>query len=96
MVYHARIAEEAGALPFLDVAAAIGDKMVRRHPHVFGAARIATAKDQNSSLGGSQGPRAGEQGTRRAIGLTDDVPISLPALTRALKLSARAAMVGFV
>ncbi len=95
VVYHARIAEEAGAFTFLDVAAAIGDKMVRRHPHVFGAAKIATAKDQTAAW---EALKARERASKASpgVGLTDDVPIGLPALTRALKLSARAAMVGFV
>ena len=58
VVYHAQMASEAGAFGFADVAAAIADKMVDRHPHVFGDARIADGRGPDHLLGGPQGGRA--------------------------------------
>ncbi len=95
VVFHARMAEEQGAFNFDDVARAINDKMVRRHPHVFADEIYASLDDQKQrweELKATE--RAG-----RAMGptsLLDDVPVSLPGLTRAVKLSKRAASVGFV
>jgi MazG family protein len=102
VVYHARMAEEEGAFDFGAVAAAITDKMVRRHPHVFGseAERAAGARpgfweriksEERQQLAP---PSSGEAG-RAPNSLLDDVPVALPALTRALKLQDRAARAGF-
>jgi MazG family protein len=94
VVFHARIAEEQGAFAFEDVARAINDKMIRRHPHVFGDETYASLADQKD---GWDALKAQERKTKgRAASLLDDVPIGLPALTRAVKLSKRAAGVGFV
>jgi len=103
-VYHARIAEEAGAFAFGDVADAITRKMIRRHPHVFGspeerAAGAApgfwdTIKAQERAEKGRIGHEAGLAGPD-ASGLLDDVPAGLPGLTRAIKLQDKAARVGF-
>jgi MazG family protein len=97
VVFHARMAEEQGSFDFEAVAAGIADKMVRRHPHVFGAASIATAEaqmlaweDQKADERAGQAAAAG----RKASAL-DGVALGLPALTRAQKLQARAARVGF-
>jgi ATP diphosphatase len=92
VVYHARLAEEAGAFGFAEVAGAIADKMVRRHPHVFGddAARAAGAQ-----AGGWERQKAAERAVRIGTGALAGVPAALPALTRATKLTARAARVGF-
>jgi ATP diphosphatase len=92
VVYHARMAEEAGAFSFTDVAAAIADKMLRRHPHVFGdeAARAAGAH--------TEAWEAQKEAERRAAaqeGVLAGVPAALPALTHAEKLTKRAARVGF-
>ena len=92
VVYHARMAEEAGAFAFDDVAGAIADKMIRRHPHVFGDAKVRSAADQTRAW---EEQKAAERAAKGA-GWLDAVAVSLPALTRASKLSARAAQVGFV
>jgi tetrapyrrole methylase family protein/MazG family protein/ATP diphosphatase len=94
VVFHARMAEEQGAFDFDDVARAINDKMVRRHPHVFAGESYASLAEQKQ---GWEALKAAErQGKGRATSLMDDVPTGLPALTRAVKLSRRAAGVGFV
>ncbi|MDT8342969.1 MAG: nucleoside triphosphate pyrophosphohydrolase [Thermohalobaculum sp.] len=95
VVYHARMAEEAGAFDFAAVVAAIGDKMVRRHPHVFGDAPGAPRADPATvdweSLKAAERAARGE--TRDSV--LDGVPSTLAALTRAVKLTTRAATVGF-
>jgi tetrapyrrole methylase family protein/MazG family protein/ATP diphosphatase len=94
VVFHARMAEEDGAFAFDDVVRAINDKMIRRHPHVFGAETYASLEAQKA---GWESLKAAERGAKgRAASLLDDVPVGLPALTRAVKLSKRAARVGFV
>src|ERR1700759_591024 len=96
VVFHARMAEEEGAFDFADVARAINDKMVRRHPHVFGD---VTHKDVAEQTRAWETIKAGERGAKRShapASLLDEVPTALPALTRAVKLSKRAARVGFV
>ena len=87
VVYHARMAEEAGRFAFADVARGIADKMVRRHPHVFEAATVAP--------GFWEAGKSAERLARHQPGALDGVPAALPALTRAAKLTARAARVGF-
>jgi len=92
VVFHSRLAEEAGAFAFADVAAAINTKMLRRHPHVFGSAEVADSAAQTRRWEEiKREERAGEAKS----GVLDDVPVGLPALTRALKLGKRAATVGF-
>lgn len=93
VVFHARMAEEAGAFDFADVARAINDKMVRRHPHVFGETIYETAGAQGEAWEAIKAQERLQKG--RAVSLLDDVPTGLPALTRALKLTKRAARVGF-
>jgi MazG family protein len=98
VVFHARMAEEAGAFGFADVAEAINAKMVRRHPHVFGEARHRSAGEQTEAW---ETIKAGERAAKATAGsaassLLDDVPVRMPALTRAVKLSKRGARVGFV
>lgn len=92
VVYHARMAEEAGLFGFAEVAHAISDKMVRRHPHVFGAAAARDAASQSASW---EAQKSAERAARAETGTLAGVPSALPALTRALKLTARAARVGF-
>jgi tetrapyrrole methylase family protein/MazG family protein/ATP diphosphatase len=92
VVFHARMAEEVGAFALDDVARAITDKMVRRHPHVFGEAKVRSAAEQ--TVAWEEG-KAKERAVR-GDGWLDSVAMTLPALTRAVKLSARAARVGFV
>jgi nucleoside triphosphate diphosphatase len=92
VVYHARIAEEEGRFAFADVARAIADKMVRRHPHVFGDAAARNASAQSAAW---EAQKAAERAARAETGTLAGVPAALPALTRAAKLTSRAARVGF-
>ena len=95
VVFHARMAEEAGAFDFEDVAAAIVEKMVRRHPHVFGT----PAERRRGAVSGSWERIKAEERQAVADGSTgailDGVAQALPALKRAQKLGKRAAGVGF-
>jgi ATP diphosphatase len=97
VVFHARMAEEAGAFDFGDVVAAICDKLVRRHPHVFGDARVDSAEAQKHAWeehkAAERAAAAGEAG--RTPGPLDGVPLGLPALLRAHKLIGRARRAGF-
>ncbi|HEY0052625.1 MAG TPA: nucleoside triphosphate pyrophosphohydrolase, partial [Caulobacteraceae bacterium] len=92
VVFHARVAEEQGLFAFADVARAVSEKLERRHPHVFGEARQRTATEQNQAW---EVLKAGERAAKAKAGVLDDVPVGLPALTRAVKLTRRAARVGF-
>jgi ATP diphosphatase len=97
VVFHARMAEEARLFAFEDVAAAIADKMLRRHPHVFGNAGIASAAAQSEAW---EEHKAAERQTRaRQAGMPesvlDGVALALPALLRAAKIQRRAARIGF-
>ena len=92
VVYHARMAEEAGLFEFEQVAAGIGDKLVARHPHVFGAAEIRDAAQQTRDW---ETRKAVERAARSQAGTLDGIPVDLPALIRAEKLQKRAARVGF-
>jgi tetrapyrrole methylase family protein/MazG family protein/ATP diphosphatase len=93
VVFHARMAEEAGSFAFDDVANAICDKMIRRHPHVFGDLSFPDVAAQSAAW---DDIKATERAGKGRASLLDDVPVGLPALTRAVKLSKRAARVGFV
>jgi len=94
VVFHSRMAEEAGLFDFADVATAISTKMERRHPHVFGDAE---ARDEAAQTIAWETQKAAERAARvsEASSALDGVAVTLPALTRAQKLSARAARVGF-
>ena len=105
VVFHAQMASETGTFSFGDVVEAITTKMIRRHPHVFGDAR---AEDGGLAKGQWERIKAEEKAEKRAkrlarglsaedhgAGYLDSVPISMPALTRALKLQQKAAKVGF-
>ncbi len=88
VVFHSRIAEEDGAFALADVAAAISDKMERRHPHIFG----------DVAEGGHhlwEEVKAAERADKGAAGALDGVAVALPALVRAEKLQKRAARTGF-
>jgi MazG family protein len=91
-VFHARMAEEAGLFAFADVATAISDKMVRRHPHVFADVAIADADAQTVAW---EETKAKERAAGGAASVLDGVGVALPALTRAEKLQKRAARIGF-
>jgi len=92
VAFHARLAHERGAFAFDDVVDAICDKLVRRHPHVFGDAVVADAADQTRAW---ERMKHEERAARGVQGALADVPAGLPALTRARKLGRRAADAGF-
>ena len=92
VVFHAQMAKEIGAFTFDDVVATVSEKMLRRHPHVFADAVIATADAQIASW---ETIKAAERASKKSGRTLDDVPTALPALMRAQKLQARAARVGF-
>lgn len=98
VVFHARMAQEGGAFDFDAVAGAIADKMIRRHPHIFGdVTGVADAKTQTVRWEEQKAAEraADAAAAGRAAGALDGVIAGLPALTRALKLQRRAAQVGF-
>jgi ATP diphosphatase len=96
VVYHARIAQEQGAFDFGDVVQAITEKLLRRHPHVFGdlsslsPAEVEKLWDRIKAEEKAAKPSAGDE-----AGALAGVPVGLPALTRALKLQQKASKVGF-
>ena len=103
VVFHAQMAEEAEAFAFDDVAGAICDKLIRRHPHVFGeanelspdgvAAQWSEIKAREKAARAARRAAVGEAPPRESV--LDGVPVPLPALTRAIKLQEKAAKVGF-
>jgi ATP diphosphatase len=98
VVFHARMADEQGLFAFEDVVFAITDKLIRRHPHVFGDARGATPAEVKGLW---DRIKAEEKAERAAHGKTEEagalsgVPVAMTALTRALKLQDKAGKVGF-
>ena len=97
VVYHSRMAEEDGNFDFDSVAKTITEKMIRRHPHVFGDDSVATADAQTANWEtqkAAERAKKAEAGGQRPSAI-DGVPLPLPALTRAEKLTKRAARVGF-
>ncbi|HLY54187.1 MAG TPA: nucleoside triphosphate pyrophosphohydrolase [Stellaceae bacterium] len=95
VVFHGRMAEELGAFGFQDIADQCADKMIRRHPHVFGdGAQIASAAEQTRAW---EETKAAERAGRASLSHSalDGVAAALPALTRAVKIQNRAARVGF-
>ena len=100
VVFHARMAEEAGHFAFDDVVAAICDKLTRRHPHVFAQSDASDSASRLRPMGGDQGggegrARGAPRRSPRAPSLLDGVPTPLPGLTRAVKLQEKAGRVGF-
>ncbi|PIE14519.1 MAG: nucleoside triphosphate pyrophosphohydrolase [Rhodobacterales bacterium] len=92
-VFHAQMATEAGHFTFDEVADGMSDKMVARHPHVFGdQSRDKSAEQQTLDW---ETIKAAERAGKAQKGALDGVAIGLPALLRALKLQKRAARVGF-
>ncbi len=94
VVFHAEIAKESGRFTFDDVVEAICAKMMRRHPHIFAGAKGDTARAVKSRWEAVKEEERREKNGGEA-GVLDDVPLSLPALSRAVKLQKRAARVGF-
>ncbi|RUP10934.1 nucleoside triphosphate pyrophosphohydrolase [Hyphomicrobium sp.] len=107
VVYHTRLAEEEGAFVFGDVVEAVTKKMIRRHPHVFGDGTARNPADVNTIWdkikAEERAEKAQERSRQTGAGSTPsykaatlaDVPVGLPALTRAIKLQDKAAKVGF-
>lgn len=96
VVFHAQMANEAKLFDFDDVAEAISEKLVRRHPHVFGDADIKTAEAQTAAWESiKELERAAKGEPEKPASILDDVPKALPALLRAHKLQKRAARTGF-
>ena len=105
VVFHARMAEEQGAFAFGDVVAAITRKLIRRHPHVFGSTRDLSPEEVKRLWDEIKAEEKAERKAERArMGLSPEaheagflggIPTALPALTRAQKLTAKAAKVGF-
>jgi ATP diphosphatase len=94
VVFHARMAEEAGHFAFGDVAAAICDKMIRRHPHVFADARVESVGEQSASWEALKAAERAANGEADASALAG-IPRGMPEWQRALKLQQKAARVGF-
>jgi ATP diphosphatase len=105
VVYHARMAEEEGSFAFPDVVEAVTAKMIRRHPHVFGDAKNLSPVEVKALWHGIKAQEKAEKAAARAAaglpeksedkGVLAGVPHTLPALTRAWKLQAKASTVGF-
>jgi len=105
VVFHARMAEEAGHFGFADVVEAITAKMIRRHPHVFGdagklppdeiKALWGQIKAQEKAEKAARNAATGNLSQKKPASVLDGVPLPLPALTRAEKLQSKASSVGF-
>lgn len=99
VIYYSQMASEDGHFSFDAVAAAAADKMIRRHPHVFGDAEVADAGEQTVAWEAQKArERAAKSDPDRpagSAGTLDGVSTALPALTRAMKLQNRAARIGF-
>ena len=98
VVFHARMAQEQGGFDFGDVVQAITEKLLRRHPHVFGDVRGLKVEAVNELWGRIKAQERAAQaanGKPAEAGALAGVPVALPALTRALKLQDKAGKVGF-
>ncbi len=95
VVYHARMAEEQGLFDFDAVATALSDKMVRRHPHVFGDVEVRDADAQTVAWEAHKAAERKAKAADKPASVLDDVPVNLPALARAQKVQKRASRVGF-
>jgi ATP diphosphatase len=93
VVFQSQIAQDKGLFGFQDVARSIADKMVSRHPHVFGDESNAKSAEQQTR--DWETVKAAERAAKARGGVLDDVALGLPALMRAEKLQKRAARVGF-
>jgi len=95
VVFHARMAQEQRAFDFGDVVQSITEKLIRRHPHVFGDERSPTPQAVEGLWERIKAQEKVSRGRPQAEGALAGVPVALPALTRALKLQAKAGKVGF-
>ena len=98
VVFHAQMAAEEGAFDFADVAQAISEKMIRRHPHVFSDVEYADSAEQKvawEQIKAAEKETIGKKNNATMHSALAGVPLALPALTRAVKLQHKAARVGF-
>lgn len=95
VVFHACMAEEQQLFAFDDVVKAICNKLIRRHPHVFGDTQVASEAEINANWERIKGEEKQMRSQQQPASLLDEVPQALPALMRAAKLQRRAASVGF-
>lgn len=97
VIYHSQLADEQGLFNFNDVALKINEKLIRRHPHVFGKTKITDAKAQSIAWDAIKRQERIEENTTadQDNGLLDGITKAMPALARAQKLQSRAATVGF-
>lgn len=95
IVFHAQIATEEGSFTFDDVATAICEKMIRRHPHVFGDKKIASSDELHQNWEQIKAEERQQQAGDKPPTILGDIAASLPAMMRAVKLQKRAASVGF-
>jgi MazG family protein len=95
VVYHAQMAAEDDRFAFSDVVDAITAKMIRRHPHIFQDASLRESFESSGVWERIKAEEKAERGGEAGASILDDVPLALPALTRAVKLQSRAARVGF-
>ncbi len=95
VAFHARMAQEQGAFDFADVVETITSKLIRRHPHVFADADGNTAQAVEGLWEQIKAKEKAERGEKAPSGALAGVPVTLPALTRALKLQNKAGRVGF-
>ena len=95
VVFHAQMAAERGLFTFTDVATAISAKMIRRHPHVFADVSYASAAEQSAAWEQIKAAERGQREQQDSQSILADVPLALPALTRAYKLQRKAAQAGF-
>lgn len=95
VVFHAQMAQEQQLFGFDDVVAGLCDKMIRRHPHVFGSADFADEQAVNANWEAEKQREKQAKGASAERLLLDDVTLGLPALTRAVKLQKKAASIGF-
>ena len=92
VVFHARIAEEEGSFTLADVARSISNKMIHRHPHVFGDDKAPAGGQQQQSW---EEIKKAERTSKGQTGILADIPVGMPPMQRAVKLQKRAASVGF-
>ena len=95
VVFHARLAQEAGVFSFTEVVNSICEKLVRRHPHVFGDIENLSSDAVSAQWDAIKAQEKALKATTTPVSLLDGVPLPLPALTRAVKLQKKASTVGF-
>lgn len=95
VVFHGQIARDAGAFGFADIAERCADKLIRRHPHVFGDSVVTDAEDQTRAWEEIKAAERAAKASGDDHSVLDDLTSTLPAMTRALKLQNRVARVGF-